>query len=188
MLSRVEIVSYAACTVILTLAFAYAKSTSLEQILEVIPLILATSVVTSFVRNYAITSIARHMGVWTEHRMWYLGLVLFSLSTIAFKVPFSSPSRLARYSPKMTKRLAGLLSSISVIITFAFAFVFLVLYLLGFTLIGNVGLIMCLTGVLFEVLPIPPMGGKSIFDWNKLVWLALFAASVASYGLSLFIL
>jgi hypothetical protein len=62
------------------------------------------------------------------------------------------------------------------------------LYLLGFTLIGNVGLIMCLTGVLFEVLPILPMGGKSIFDWNKLLWLALFAVSVASYGLSLFIL
>jgi hypothetical protein len=47
---------------------------------------------------------------------------------------------------------------------------------------------MCLTGVLFDVLPIPPMGGKSIFDWNKLVWLALFAASAASYGISLFIL
>lgn len=187
-LSQVEIVSYAVSMAILTLAFAYAKSASLGQILESIPLILATSIFTDFVRSYAITSISRHMGVWTEHRVWYLGLALFSFSTLVFKVPFSSPSRLAHYSPKMTKRLDGLLSSISIVITFLFAFVFLVLYLVGFTLIGNVGLIMCLTGVLFDVLPIPPMGGKSIFDWNKLVWLTLFAASAASYGISLFIL
>jgi len=128
------------------------------------------------------------MGVWTEQRVWYLGLALFSFSSIVFKVPFSWPSRLARYSQKMTKRLSGLLSSISVVITFLFATIFLALYLAGFTSIGSLGLIMCLTGVLFEVLPIPPMGGKNIFDWNKLAWLALFAASVASYGLSLFIL
>jgi hypothetical protein len=128
------------------------------------------------------------MGVWTEHRVWYLGLVLFSLSTLMFKVPFSSPSQLARHSPKMTKRLNGLLSSISVIITFVFAFVFLILYITGFTLIGNVGLIACLTAVLFEALPISPMSGKNIFDWNKLAWFALFAPSVASYGITLFIL
>lgn len=187
-LSRVEIASYAVSIVILTLAFAYAKSASLGQIYEVIPLVLATTVITDFVRSYVITSISRHMGVWTEQRIWYLGLALFSFSTIVFKVPFSWPSRLARYSQKMTKRLSGLLSSISAVITFGFAFAFLALYLAGFTLIGNVGLIMCLTKVLFDVLPIPPMGGKNIFDWNKLVWLALFAASAASYGLSLFIL
>ena len=187
-LSRAEIVSYAGSITILTLAFAYARSASLGQIFEVIPLVLATTVITDFVRSYLITSISRHMGVWTEQRVWYLGLVLFAFSTLVFKVPFSWPSRLARYSQKMTRHLSGLLSSISVVVTFGFAFVFLVLYLAGFTLIGNVGLIMCLTKVLFDVLPIPPMSGKSIFNWNKLAWLALFTTAVASYGLSLFIL
>ena len=56
----------------------------------------------------------------------------------------------------------------------------------GFTSIDNVGLIMCLTKVLFDGLPFPPIIGKSIFDWNKLAWFALFAAAVTSYGLSLF--
>jgi hypothetical protein len=187
-LSRTEIASYAVSITILTLAFAYARSASLGQIFEVIPLVLATTVITDFVRSYLITSISRHMGVWTEQRVWYLGLVLFAFSTLVFKVPFSWPSRLARYSQKMTRHLSGLLSSISVVVTFGFAFVFLVLYLAGFTLIGNVGLIMCLTKVLFDVLPIPPMSGKNIFNWNKIAWLALFTTAVASYGLSLFIL
>jgi len=117
--------------------------------------------------------------------VWYLGLGLFAFSTLAFKVPFSSPSRLAHYSPKMSKRLSGLLSSLSVMIMFVFAFVFLFLYFVGYTLVGNIGLIMCLTGGLFDTLPIPPMGGKGIYDWNKAVWLTLLAGSVASYAASL---
>jgi hypothetical protein len=180
--TRIEIVSYAVTMAVLTLCFAYAKSPTLTQIVESIPLILATSIITDFVKNYLITSISRHMGVWTEHRAWYLGLTLFSFSSILFKVPFSSPSRLAHYSPKMTKRINGLLSSLSIIFAFVFASVFAALYMIGFTLIGNVGLIMCLTGVLFDVLPIPPLGGKSVFDWNKRVWLALFVISVLSYA------
>ena len=188
LLTRKEAVSYAVTMVILTVAFAYAKSESLGQIWESIPLILATSIFVEFVKSYIMTAITRHMGVWTEHRVWYLGLSLFAFSTLAFKVPFSSPAKLARYSPKMNKRLDGLLSSISIVLAFAFALVFLILLLAGFTLIGNIGLIMCLTGVLFDALPIPPMGGKGIFDWHKAIWLALFAASLASYVASLMIL
>ena len=184
-LTRFEVVSYAVTLSILTLAFAYAKSESLSQILESIPLILATSIVTDFVKSYAITAVSRYKGVWTEHRVWYIGLGLFAFSTLAFKVPFSSPSRLAHYSPKMSKRLSGLLSSLSVMIMFVFAFVFLFLYFVGYTLVGNIGLIMCLTGGLFDTLPIPPMGGKGIYDWNKAVWLTLLAGSVASYAASM---
>ncbi len=180
--TRIEIVSYAVTMTILTLCFAYAKSATLTQILETIPLILATSIFTDFVKSYLMISISRKMGVWTEHRLWYLGLTLFSFSAIVFKVPFSWPSRLARYSPKMTKRMDGFLSSISIVLSFVFASVFAALYMIGFTLIGNVGLIMCLTGVLFDVLPIPPMGGKGIFDWDKRMWLALFMISVLSYA------
>jgi hypothetical protein len=173
---------------ILTVAFAYAKSNSLGQILESIPLILATSILTDFVKSYAITAISRHNGVWTEHRVWYLGLGLFAFSTLALKVPFSSPGRLAHYSPKTSKRLTGLLSSLSIVIMFAFAFAFLVLHFVGYTLVGSIGLVMCLTGGLFDTLPIPPMGGKGIYDWNKVVWLTLFAASAASYAVSLMFL
>jgi len=187
-LTRFEVVSYAVTMSILTVAFAYAKSNSLGQILESIPLILATSILTDFVKSYVITAVSRHSGVWTEHRVWYLGLGLFAFSTLVFKVPFSSPGRLAHYSPKTSKRLTGLLSSLSIVIMFAFAFVFLVLYFVGYTLVGSIGLVMCLTGGLFDTLPIPPMGEKGIYDWNKVVWLTLFAASAASYAVSLMFL
>ena len=70
-----------------------------------------------------------------------------------------------------------------------FAIVFLVLVIFsGYTLIGNVGLIMCLTSLLFETMPIPPMGGKGIYDWNKIVWLALFTISAVFYMVALIFL
>lgn len=184
-LTRVEVVSYAVTMSILTLGFAYAKSGSPTLILESIPLILATSIFVDLLKGYIMTVVTRQMGVWTEHRVWFLGLALFAFSTLVFRVPFSSPSKHARYSLKMTKRLDGLLSSISVVLAFVFALIFLGIYSVGFTLIGNIGMIMCLTGVLFDTLPIPPMGGKGIFDWNKIVWLGLFAASIAFYGFAL---
>jgi hypothetical protein len=188
LLTRVEIASYAVTMSILTLGFAYAKSESFVLMLGVMPLILATSIFTDFMRSHIMAALARRFGVWTEHRVWYLGLSLFAISTMVFKVPFSSPGKLAHYSPKMTKRLDGLLSSIAVVLAFVFAFIFLLLYLVGFKLIGSIGLIMCLTGVLFDTLPIPPMGGKGIFIWNKIVWLGLFAASIAAYAFALFML
>ncbi len=188
LLTRLEVVSYVVTMSVLTLGFAYAKSESFVLMFGAIPLILATSIFTDFTKNYIMTALARHMGVWTEHKVWYLGLSLFAISTAVFKVPFSSPSKLAHHSPKMTTRLDGLLSSISVALAFVFALVFLVLYLVGFTLVGTIGLVMCLTGVLFDTLPIPPMGGKGIFSWNKIVWLGLFASSVAAYALVLFML
>jgi len=186
-LTKEEIVSYVVTVSILTLAFAYAKAPSLNQILESIPAILATSIAVSLVKTYALTFISRHIGVWTEYRLWYLGLSLFALSTLAFKVPFSSPSRLTRHSAKMTKRIGGMLSSISIILAFVFALIFLILFVGGYRSIGSIGVIMCLTGVFFDTIPISPMSGKSIYDWNKIVWLILFAASISSYVVSLFL-
>jgi hypothetical protein len=185
--TKTEVVSYAVTVLILTLAFAYAKAPSLNDILSSIPLILATSIFVDLVKTYIIAAICRHFGVWTEHRLWYLGMGLFAFSTLAFKVPFSSPSRLAHHSPKMTKRIGGMLGSISILLSFVFAFVFLVLFISGYTLIGNIGVIMCLTGVFFDTIPIAPMGGKSIYDWNKIVWLALFLASISAYIIAILV-
>ncbi len=187
-LTKLEIVSYVFALVILTFAFAYAKSQTLDEILIVIPTILATSIIVEFVKNFAIEAIARKQGVWTEHRLWYFGLATFLFSTIVFRVPFSSPSRNIHYSQKFTKRSLGLVSATSVFLGFIFAVIFAFILVSGFTLIGSIGLVMSLTMAFFEALPIPPMNGKDIYDWNKLVWVGLFMATFALYMLCLLLI
>jgi WD40 repeat protein len=187
-LTKFEVLSYAVVLSVLTIAFAYAKADSLDQILPLIPTILATSIIVEFVKNFSIEVIARRQGVWTEHRVWYFGLGTFLFSAFVFKVPFSSPGRLTHHSPKFTKRSLGLASSASVIIALVFASIFYAIFAYGFTLVGNIGLVMCFTMAFFDTIPIPPMNGKDIYDWSKILWIALFTVTFALYMLCLLML
>jgi Zn-dependent protease len=66
--------------------------------------------------------------------------------------------------------------------------VFYALFISGYTAIGNIGIVMSLTMALFDSIPIPPMNGKDIYDWNKLLWLSLFISAFTLYMMVLFIL
>jgi len=165
----------------LTFAFAYSGAGSLEEFLLLLPTVLVTSVVVGLVKNLLTEMIARILGVWAEHRLWYFGLATFLLSTLAFRTPFSSPSRIVNHSPKFTSRSLGLVASASVVIALGFAAVFYALLVYGFSYVGSIGLAMCLLMALFDAVPIAPMNGKDIYDWNKLVWAAVFLVTVVLY-------
>jgi hypothetical protein len=75
-----------------------------------------------------------------------------------------------------------LLSSASILIALIFAALFYLVYILGFTVIGNIGVIMCLTSAFFDSLPISPMGGKDIYEWRKAIWVLLFVVSLALFA------
>ncbi len=186
--TKLEGTSYVVSLSILTFAFSYVKASALEEILTIIPTVLVTSIIVEFVKNYLIVVVARIQGVWTEHRLWYFGLTMFLFSSIVFRVPFSSPSRLTHNSPKFTRRSLGLVAVAQVIIPISFAAVFYVLFASGFTLIGNVGIVMCLTMAFFDSIPVSPMNGKDIYDWSKICWISLFIATFTLYMLVLFIL
>ena len=187
-LTKLETLSYAAVLAILTFAFSYAKADTLNSIPFLIPTVLATSVIMEFVKNYVTEVTAKSKRVWTEYRLWYFGLATFLVSTLAFKVPFSSPSRLIHHHPKFTKRSLGLVATVSVVVPLAFTTVFYALFIKGYTAIGNVGVVMCLTMAFFDSIPIRPMNGKDIYDWSKIVWVTLFIASFTLYALCLFLL
>jgi Zn-dependent protease len=187
-LTRLEMASYAVALAILTLAFVYAKVQTLDEVLVVLPTILVTSIVAEFVKNFAVEVVARKLGVWTEHRLWYFGVAALLLSSLVFRTPFAAPSRNVHYSNKFTKRSLGLVSAMSVFVGFAFAVVFGVVFICGFALIGSIGLVMGLTMALFEALPIPPMSGKDIYDWSRPLWTALFAMTFVLYMLCLLLL
>ncbi len=182
-LTRLELIAYVVALAVLTFAFAYSGAGSLEQFLLLIPTVLATSVVVGLAKNLLTEMIARVLGVWSEHRLWYFGLATFLLSTVAFKTPFSSPSRIVNHSPHFTKRTLGIVASSSIAISLGFSGIFYALLLLGFTYIGSIGLAMCLLMALFDSIPIAPMNGKDIYDWNKLAWAAQFLASAALYAI-----
>lgn len=179
--TKPEALAYIVSTLFLALSFSYVKVSDLSQILVVLPTIFATSILVGFAKTFFSIVYSRKRGVWTEHKVWFFGLVTFIVTTFAFRVPFSSPTRNVHYGPKFTKRMGAILSSASILLSLAFAGFFGVLLLFGFTVIGGTGLAMCLIGAFFEAFPIEPMSGKNILNFNKVLWAGLFTTTLALY-------
>jgi Zn-dependent protease len=187
--TKQEIISIAISIAVITFAFSYAKAESLNQILSLIPIVLVTAIIVDLAKDLIREIVARRLGVWSEYRLWYFGLAMFLISSIAFKAPFSSPNRIRQHSPNLTTRKTGILSLTAIIVPLIFAGVFYMLFVNpSFTLIGNMGLVICLTAAFFDTIPIPPMNGKDIYDWSKILWLVLFVACFALYALTLLLL
>ncbi len=176
--TKTEIIVYTLSVVILTFSFAYVKVNSLNDFLLVLPTFVATSLIVGLVKTYILTVFARRRGVWTEYKLWYFGVAMFLISTLAFRMPFSSPTRSVNHSKNFTERLGFYLCCADVFITLGFAGIFLVLLNSGFALIGSSGLAMCLIAAFFETLPIKPMGGVSIYKYNKKYWAILFLTTL----------
>lgn len=181
--TKPEVLAYGVAIVVLALAFSYVKASSLAQMVAVLPLILVTSVLVAFVKKFFSTAFMRSRGVWSEHKVWSLGLILFLVTTLAFRVPFSSPTRNVHYSSKLTKQLGAIASASEILIGILFAGLFFVLMKSGLTLVGSTGLAMCIIGSFFDTLPIAPMSGKGIYDHSKMLWASLFIATLFLYAL-----
>jgi hypothetical protein len=182
MVLREEAIAYAFGISLMTAAYSYSAGYTLEEIMANIPAIFSTSVLFAFSKNYLSTVISRRYAVWTEHRIWPLGALLFTLSSLILRVPFSSPSRLERSDRNQDKRKTGLLSSASILITITFAGIFYLTYSMGWRLVGSVGAIMCLTSALFDSLPFSPMSGRDILMWDKRIWIVTFGSAIILFA------
>jgi YVTN family beta-propeller protein len=178
--TKAELLAYVLSIVLLSLSFSYVKVSSLNQILAVLPTILATSILVTFVKTFVIVAYVRSRGVWTEHKIWYFGLATFAVTTFAFRVPFSSPTRRVQ-SHESSNRLEGILSIAEIGIGLVFAATFFVLLVSGFTLIGSTGLAMCLIGAFFDSFPLTPMNGKTLYEYKKKLWAILFLITLVLY-------
>jgi len=186
--TKSELFTYVIAIVLLAFSFSYVKVSSLEDILAVLPTVFATSIIVGFAKSFLTITSARRRGVWTEFKLWYFGLAIFIITTFAFRVPFSSPTRNVSHAPKMTKQLSAKLSIFSIGMSLAFAGLFFVLLLTGNEVIGGTGLAMCLISAFFDTFPIAPLYGKRIFDYSKPVWAALFVATLVLYAGWLFLI
>ena len=185
--TKTEVLVYVVAIALLTLSFAYVKVEQLSDILVILPTFFATSILVVFSKTFISIVYSRYKGVWTEYKIWYLGIALFLITTFALKTPFSKPARSVSYSPKFTPKMGATLAVISILLSLAFAAMFLGLLAGGFVLIGSAGLAMCIIDALFDTFPVSPMNGKRVFDFSKKVWLLLFVTTLTIYLLWLFL-
>jgi hypothetical protein len=176
--TKTEAIAYATAIILLSISFSYVKVITLNQIWALLPVFFATSILVGFVQKFFAIAFMRSRGVWSEHKIWPFGLVLFLFTTFMFRVPFSSPTRNVNQSSKFTEKLGAIVSASGIIISLAFAGLFFLLLKGGYVAIGGAGLDMCIIGSFFGTFPVSPMSGKDIFDHNKPLWAGLFISTL----------
>jgi hypothetical protein len=179
-LTKVELIAYAIALVTLTIAFAYSTSATIADMLAAIPAILATSILIEFLKNYLLNAYARSKGVWSEYRIWPPGFLMFAVSSFVFRTPFSAPSKSAQAESEAAEKIGGSIAFGSVFLVLLFGAGFYYMSLQGISEIGNIGLGMCLLSAFFDSIPIPPLNGKDIYDWNKRLSIVLLVATFAA--------
>ena len=178
--TKTEVLAYAVAIIVLGISFSYVKVITLSQIWALLPIFFATSVIVGFVQKFFSIAYLRSKGVWSEHSIWPLGLVLFLFTTFAFRVPFSSPTRSVQ-SKKFTEHLGAITAASEILISLAFAGLFFLLLKGGYAAIGDAGLSMCVIGSFFGTFPVAPMSGKDIFNHSKILWAGLFITSLVIF-------
>ena len=179
--TKSEAIVYGLSILLSTFAFSYVKINNFNELFLILPTFFATSILVSFLRTYILSGYSRKKGVWTEYKLWFFGLGLFILSTIAFRIPFSSPTKTVHHSRNFNERLGGFLSVAAILITLAFGGFFYILYKSGFVLMGGTGLAMCLISAFFDTFPIEPMSGKDVYKYNRKLWAVLFMGTLLLY-------
>ena len=179
--TKPEALAYITAIIVLAIAFSYVKVITLDQIWALLPVFFATSVLVGFVQKFFSIAFMRSRGVWSEHKIWPFGLVLFLFTTFAFRVPFSSPTRSVNQSSKFTERLGAIVSASGILISLAFAGFFFLLLRGGYVAIGGAGLDMCVIGSFFGTFPVSPMSGKDIFNHSKRLWAGLFITTIVIF-------
>ncbi len=175
--------------VVSTLAIALALSIASEglgilsqpgKLVYLISLFAITVGIGFVLHELAHKVVAIRFGGQAEFRMWIQGLVLALLFSV-FGFVFVSPGAVYIYAPKVTKQQNGLISLAGPLTNMALSLVFLAIAAvfpmnmalpLGY---GSVWLFASKINVwlgLFNMIPIFPLDGSKVFDWNVAVWAA----------------
>lgn len=133
--------------------------------------------------------VAIQFGGYAEFKMWIQGLLLALVFSL-FGFVFAAPGAVYIYAPRVSRMQNGLISLAGPLMNMVLAFVFLaVASVYPLTLVGIktwlfAAFINSWLG-LFNMIPIFPLDGSKIMDWNIFVWAgfgAAFLAMVLSIG------
>lgn len=189
--SKTEIFHILAAMGILTIAFSFTISrnniiilgfNNLADFPSAIFFSFLGIVTAFFVHEISHKFTAQKFGLWSEFRMYPLGLLLSLLLAVFTGFVFAAPGAVMfRGESRIfeTGRIAAAGSSANIIVA-GIAF-YLNQYVFFESNIGKMFAFICLVNVLlatFNLLPFKPLDGSKVVRWNGIVWSILFALSI----------
>lgn len=189
--SRVELLHISIALSALTVAFAFAFSRpsaaspligfSLGAFLAALPLSFLGVLTAFFVHELSHKFLAQRYGLWSEFRMFPLGLALSLLLAMAVGVVFAAPGAVMFRGGARTQETGRIAAAGPVANIVIAAVTFAVAIPLGTSTAGEIVIFVCFINALlaaFNLLPIGPLDGRKVLAWNGLAWAGLLAAAL----------
>ena len=183
----------------LTLAFALALSGGLGYVLSDYNILLRNlpmafaAVLTGFlIHELAHKWMAQQYGCWAEYRGNKNGLY-FALAMSAFLGILLAAPGAVMVSGRITDRQNGIIAAVGPISNIIIALIFLPIYILTYTMEGQVTIINELARFIviinlflggFNMIPIQPLDGSKVIVWNKGAYFGIILAILSIYYLS----
>ena len=92
---------------------------------------------------------------------------MFLLSGLFFLFPFSTPGVTRYQSGEISKQTKGLIVLSKTLILLTLTVPFSIFYLLGFTVVGDSGLLITLMSSFYSLIPLKLLSGKAVFNYRK---------------------
>ena len=192
--SRLELVHIGVALLVLTVAFALSFSATqppvlgfnLAGFLRALPLSLLGMLTGFIFHELSHKFTAQRLGLWSEFRIFPLGLVLSVVMAFFTGFVFAAPGAVmfrGGARAEETGRIASAGPLANVVVA---GVLFAVVPLVGGVSWGGVNLdevliFVCLINALlavFNLLPVGPLDGRKVLAWNGLVWAGLMAVGV----------
>ena len=134
--------------------------------------------------------VAQMYGAVARFRMWTTGLVMMFVFAILLGVIFAAPGAVYIYAPFIRKRengiisVAGPLTNIALSLIFLSILPFAVMQFGPKSIISEIALIgYSVNGILalFNMLPVFPLDGSKVLNWNWVVWLIVTGLAALVY-------
>lgn len=139
---------------------------------------------------------AKKFGFHAEYRIWKEGFLiaivitllsngLFAFAALGAVVIFPK-ANVWGYSTVATKRSMGLISISGPLMNFIISGIFLVSYLIFPHYAFLLGISINIWLALFNLIPIPPLDGQKIMEWNVKIWVIMLAIALAGFAATLY--
>ena len=174
-ITRGEILALVTSAFMAVLVFGSAEANGLLNFLDpsgfasFVPAALVSVCVVILVGEILEAICARACHVFRQFKLWMYGTIMFLISGLIFQVPFGSPGITRYQSGEISKKTKGLLVLTKMLLLTTLSMPFAALTMLGFDYIGNMGLKLTLMTACFSLIPLKPLVGKAIFEYNKTI-------------------
>jgi hypothetical protein len=182
--TKIELGHIATSIVVMTLVFGVVEANGLLGLMDlssfliILPsALLSTFFTSSVIKIWSIGSemiCGKLSDVYRRFSLWRFGLGTFIVSGLLFSFAFSSPGltkfKTDKESEDQTRKIKGLLALSKALLVLILSALFAgIMMFLDIPVIGDSGLLITIMTVCYSLVPVEPLPGRQLYEYNKLI-------------------